>query len=100
MPSPAAMFRCLDRFHDEAEEAGRRPGRAFIRAANDALCGLGKVNANLVGFAEGHSGRTEATLDMDATLTGTLKRQARYCNKKCKTYQPLTSHWDEADLVV
>ena len=98
--SPTAVFRYLDRFHDESEETRRRPGRAFIPAANDALCGLGRVNADLVGFAGGHAGHTQATLDMDATLIGTHKRQANYCYKKCKAYQPLTTYWHEADLVV
>ena len=108
VPSPTAVFRYLDSFHDEAEEAGRRSREAFIPASNDALRGLGKVNADLVRFAGGHTGHTEATLDpvsstgqaMDATLIGTHKRQARYCYKKCKAYQPLTSYWHEVDLVV
>ena len=108
VPSPTAVFRYLDRFHDEAEESRRRSREAFIPASNDALRGLGKVNADLVRFAGGHTGHTEATLDpvsstgqaMDATLIGTHKRQARYCYKKCKAYQPLTSYWHEVDLVV
>ena len=108
VPSPTAVFRYLDRFHDQAEEAGRRPHRAFIPASNDALRGLRRVNADLVGFAGSHSGHTEATLDpvsstgqaMDATLIGTHKRQAGYCYKKDKAYQPLTTYWYEADLAV
>ena len=100
VPSPTAVFRYLDKFHDESEEARRRPGRAFIPAANDALCGLGKVNSDLVGFAGDHSGHTRATLDIDATLIETHKRQANYCYKKYKAYQPLTTYWHEADLVV
>ena len=98
VPSPTAVFRYLNRFHDEAEEAGRRSRKAFIPAANDAPRGLGKVNADLVRFAGGHSGHTEATLDMDATLIGTHKRQACYCYKKHKAYQALTTYWHEADL--
>ncbi len=89
----------LDRFRDVAEEAVRRPARAFKPVANDAPRGLLGVNANLVGFAGGHSGHTEATLDMDATLIGTHKRQARYCCKKHKAYQPPTTYWHLADLV-
>ena len=97
VPSPTAVFRYLDSFH---EEAGRRSGGAFIPAANDALRRLGRVNGELVGFAGGHIGHTEATLDMDATLIGTHKRQARFCYRKHKAYQPLTTYWHEADLVV
>ena len=47
VPSPTAVFRYLDNFHDEAEEARRRSGKA-IPAANDALCGLGKVGLGRV----------------------------------------------------
>ncbi len=65
--SPTVVFRYLNRFHDEAEEAGRRSRKAFIPAAN-------------------------------ATLIGTHKRQACYCYKKHKAYQPLTTYWHEADL--
>ena len=36
---------------------------------------------------------------MDATLIGTHKRQARYCCKKHKAYQPPTTYWHVADLV-
>ena len=37
---------------------------------------------------------------MDATLIETHKEQALYCYKKYKAYQPLTTYWAEADLVV
>ena len=71
-----------------------------VHTGGHALRGLGKVNSDLVGFAGGHSGHTKATLDMDATLIETHKRQANYCYKKYKAYQPLTTYWHEADLVV
>ena len=45
VPSPTAAFRYLNRFHDEAEEAGRRSRKAFIPAANDALIGTHKRQA-------------------------------------------------------
>ena len=80
VPSPTAVFRYLDNFHDESEEA--RPGKAFIPASNDALCGLGKVNSDLVRFAGGHSGHARATLDMDATLTN--KKEALYATRSTK----------------
>jgi hypothetical protein len=100
VPSPTAVFRYLDNFHDESEEAKRRPGKAFIPASNDALCGLGKVNSDLVRFAGGHSGHARATLDMDATLIETNKKEALYCYKKYQAYQPLTTYWAEADQIV
>ena len=81
VPSPTAVFRYLDNFHDEAEEAMRQPGKAFIPAAKDALRGLGKVNSDLVGFAGGHSGHTKGDFghgryaDRDAQAPGQLLLQ-------------------------
>ena len=52
VPSPSAVFRYLGEFHDASEEDRRRPHKAFIPQANDALRGLGKVNADMVGFVQ------------------------------------------------
>ena len=37
---------------------------------------------------------------MDARLVETEKHQALYSYKKYKAYQPLTTYWAEADLIV
>ena len=100
VPSPSAVFRYLSQFHDASQEGGRQPHKAFIPAPNDALCGLGKVNADLVGFIQDHLGHRQATLDMDATLIETHKQEALYCYEGYKAYQPLSTYWAEADLVV
>ena len=55
---------------------------------------LGESLRRHMGVREGTQGWT------DATLIETHKRQARYCYSKYKAYQPLTSCWHEADLVV
>ena len=100
VPSETTVFRYLERFHDVGEESRRETHRAFIPAANDALEGLGKVNADLVSFVQSRSPHSQATLDMDATLVETQKEDALYCYKKHKAYQPLTTYWAEADLIV
>ncbi len=41
-----------------------------------------------------------ATLDLDATLTGTHKRNAFYCYKKFKAYQPMNMYWDEQKILL
>ena len=62
VPSDSVVFRYLERFHDAGEEAKREAHRAFIPSPNDALKGLGKVNAGLVDFVQslasypGHAG--------------------------------------------
>ena len=37
---------------------------------------------------------------MDATLMETHKEEALYCYNKHKAYQPLTTYWAEADMIV
>ena len=93
VPSESAVFRYLERFHDVDEESKREAHRAFIAAPNKALEGLGKVNADVVGFVQSRSPHTEATLDMDATLVETRKQEALYSYKKYRAYQPLITYW-------
>ena len=100
VPSESVVFRYLAGFNDADEEAKREAHRAFIPAPSEALRGLGKVNADLVGFIQSRSPHTEATLDMDACLVETHKQEALYSYKKYKAYQPLTTYWSEADLIV
>ena len=100
VPSASSVFRFLDRFHDEEEESRRQAHSAFIPAPTAGLLGLRRVNADLVGFVQDHAQHKQATLDMDATLIETHKEQALYCYKKHKAYQPFTTYWAEADLIV
>ena len=100
VPSDSVVFRYLERFHDAGEEAKREAHRAFIPSPNDALKGLGKVNAGLGDFVQSGSPHTQATLDMDACLVESHKKEALYSYKKYRAYQPLTTYWAEADLVV
>ena len=99
VPSPSAVFRYLAGFHDQEEENRRQSHTAFIPAPNQALQGLGKVNGELVAFAQSRSPHNQATLDMDACLVETEKQEALYSYKKDKAYQPLTTYWSEADLI-
>ena len=91
VPSESAVFRYLERFHDADEEAKREAHKAYIPSPNEALEGLGKVNAELVGFVQSRSPHTEATLDMDATLVETRKQEALQSYKGYRAYQPLTT---------
>ena len=100
VPSESAVFRYLERFHDAEEESKREDHRALIPAPTEALRGLGKVNAELVSFVQSRSPHREATLDMDATLVETHKQEALHSYSKCRAYQPLTTYWAEANLIV
>ena len=100
LPSPDAAGRWLAGFHDADEEARRQAGRAFIPAASRGVAGLWRVNGELLRMARAQHPVAQATLDMDATLIETQKREALYCYKHFKAYQPLNTWWAEQGLIV
>jgi hypothetical protein len=98
-PSPSALSGWLERFHDPAAPKAAA-GTAFIPAVTEELRGLWQANQALLEFLQKHQPTTSATLDMDATLIATHKRDALYCYKKFKAYQPLNCWWAEQDAMV
>jgi len=100
VPSSSAVFRYLAEFHDRDQEGLRKPGKAFIPLANEALRGLCKVNRDLVGFVQNNHREETATLDMDATLVETEKAEALWCYKGYRAYQPINTWWAEQGLVL
>ena len=100
LPSPSAIRRYLEKFHDEEEEGKRIKGQAFIPASNKALKAICNLNEILVNFAQRQHPFEEATLDQDATLAETSKRQALYCYKKYKAYQPFNTYWHEQGMLL
>ena len=100
LPSPHAAGRWLAGFHDAEEEATREAGRAFIPVASRGVAGLWRVNGELLQAVQAQHSVAQATLDMDATLVETHKREALYCYKHFKAYQPLNTWWAEQGLIV
>ncbi len=100
LPSPSALSAWLARFHDGEEEDKRETGRAFIPRSSAALRGLWRVNQALLSFLQSHRRKRVATLDMDATLIESHKRQALYCYKHFKAYQPLNTWWAEQGVIL
>ena len=100
VPSISALRRYLAQFHDAAQEAMREQGRAFIPSPGSALLGLAKVNADCAAFLQDKSPERTATLDMDATLIETQKKEAYFCYKKFRAFQPLNVWWAEQQFVM
>jgi hypothetical protein len=100
LPSPSSLSAWLERFHSAEEEARRQHGAAFIPAPTEALRSLWRVNRDLLGFLQVHHPARVATLDMDATLVESHKRQALFCYKKFKAYQPLNCWWAEQGVMM
>jgi Transposase DDE domain group 1 len=99
VPSPSSMSGWLERFHDLSAPKAEA-GRAFIPAVTAAIRGLWKTNQALIGFVQVNAPSPLATLDMDATLIATHKRDALYCYKGFKAYQPLNCWWAEQSLML
>jgi hypothetical protein len=98
-PSASVVFRYLKNFVNEEEEQQRGMGKAYIPAPNAALQALYRVNSDLLRFAQRHSPQSEATLNMDASIVETSKQDALFSYKGSQSYQPLSLHWAEQDLV-
>ena len=104
-PSADRMLSFLYAFHDDGliEQARAQLGAdrvAYIPEENAALQGLARVN---VGFVQGVAVQgkcTRATLDHDATIQESHKREAQPHYKGGRGYQPSAIYWAEQDLVV
>jgi hypothetical protein len=99
-PSATRLHEFLDAFHDDAEASKSVQGAAYIPVANAALSGLRQVNRDLVRAISSLHPSKVATLDIDATVQATTKREAHYCYQKTRAYQPLSAYWFEQDLIV
>ncbi len=100
VPSPSALFRYLGVFHDPEEERKREAGKAFIPAPNKHLQGLREVNREFVASVQRRHPEKEATLDNDATLVETQKKEALFSYQGYKAYQPFNVWWAEQALVL
>ena len=94
VPSPSSVSSWLERFHDPAAPKAVA-GAAVIPEVTEQLRSLWQVNQALLDCIQARKPATSATLDMDATLVETHKRDALPCYKGFKAYQPLNCFWAE-----
>ena len=104
-PSADALRHFLYAFHAEQllweAQAARPAGQvAYIPAENAALQGLARVNTALVHEVAAQGKSTTATLDHDATIQESHKREALPHYQGGRGYQPTAVYWVEQDLVV
>lgn len=105
LPSADTLRHFLYGFHDERliaqAQAARPAGQvAYIPAENAALRGLAQVNTALVHRVAAEGRNTTATLDHDATIQESHKREAFGHYQGGRGYQPVAIYWVEQDLVV
>jgi len=104
-PSPETARKFLYAFHDEALIEAARAALptgevAFVPAENALLRGLGKVNVAAVRAVAARGRAKIATVDGDATIQESHKREAKAHYKGGRGYQPVAMLWAEQDLVL
>jgi len=97
VPSPSAVFRYLAAFH---EDCARVKGKAVIPPLTELLSALERINADLIAAVHKRNPIDHATLDIDATLIETEKKDALFSYKGYKAYQPLNTYWAELECVL
>ncbi len=97
VPSASAVFRYLSAFH---EEYTREAGKAMIPPLTEMLSALERVQGDLVRAIYTKHPIDCATLDMDATLIATQKKEGLFSYKGYKAYQPLNTYWAELGLML
>ena len=99
-PSPDALHAFLGAFHDDEQMAQRPPTGAWIPAEAAALQALAAINTALVQRAVLGLAARRATLDLDATVIESHKREALAHYEGGRGYQPTAVVWAEQDLIV
>ena len=97
VPSASAVFRYLSAFH---EDYVRTEGKAVIPPLTEMLSALERVQGDLVRAIYTKNPVQCATLDMDATLIATQKKEGLFSYKGYKAYQPLNTYWAELGLML
>jgi hypothetical protein len=106
VPSPEAARKFLYQFHDEEKlrhAQGELPAGqvSYIPDESASLRSLAQVNQELVQeIGRRCADQKIATIDLDATVIESWKKQAQPTYQGGKGYQPVLGLWAEMDLVV
>jgi hypothetical protein len=106
IPSPEAARKFLYEFHDEGKIVEARQqlplGQvAYIPGENAALQGLGEVNRDLLAEVGQRCAEQKiATVDQDATIIESHKREALMTYEGERGYQPMLAVWAETELIL
>ena len=106
IPSPEAARNFLYEFHEEAKIAEAKQqlslGQvAYIPGENEALQGLAQVNRDLIQVLGARCADQQiATVDQDATIIESRKREAKPTYEGERGYQPMLAVWAETGAVL
>jgi Transposase DDE domain group 1 len=101
LPAAATARQWLDRFHDPATLADRPLQGSFIPAETPGLAGLRvAVEQSVLAYVTAVPPERTVTLDVDAHLVESSKREALPTYTGERGYQPLLVTWAETGLVL
>jgi hypothetical protein len=106
VPSAEAARKFLYQFHDgerieQAQQALAAERVSYIPEENPALQGLAQVNQDVVRELGRRCAEQKiATLDVDATIIESWKREAKLTYEGTTGYQPVLALWSEMNVVV
>jgi hypothetical protein len=99
VPCASTIFRFLKQDGiDELEERGQ--GKAVIPRASQTVEQISSCNKELIAALYINNPCETVTLDMDATLIETHKKDSLYSYKGFSAYQPLNIWWDEQRVLL
>jgi len=98
-PSATAIRDYLGSFENHEESEKRGMGGSFIPASNEHLAGFKEVMAYMLSWLQERSPEKVATLDQDATLIPTEKREALFNFKKERSYQAFNTYYAQETLL-
>jgi len=101
LPAPSTARSFLDRFHDEKAMAERPAQGSFIPRESPGLEGLKElVRASTRAYVSAVQPSRDLTMDVDAHLVESSKREARVTYEGYRGYQSLVVTWAETKLVL
>lgn len=105
LPSPEAARKFLYQFHDpraitQAQQQLPLSRVSAVPSETEPLRGLAEVNQELVREFGRRCGQKIATVDLDATIIESTKREAQPTYEGSRGYQPMLALWAELDVVV
>ena len=97
--SARSLLNYLHRFHDPDQPEAQQ-GKARIAKQSRGLKGLGKVNTELIGHIQRQAPEEQATVDIDASVHESHKREALWTYEGVRGYQPVIAYWAEQGVIL
>lgn len=101
LPAPSTVRSWLDQFHDEVAMAERPEQGSFIPRESKSLAGLAEVrNQTVRAYVSAVKPDRQVTLDVDAHLVESSKKEALTTYEGFRGYQPMLVTWAQTGLIL